>query len=113
MLLAALVFAPNLFVPAFTAYSEPNDEGIPISRAGAGPWKDSKQMLVWIGELQRGNLSLELKGGLASRHYTVQIDSDRETITGTNVAQFIIRQPGYKKITVSVQSATALVDNGT
>ncbi len=113
MFLAALVFAPTLFVPAYTAYSEPNDEGIPISQAGAGPWNDSKQKLVWIGELQRGNLSLELKGGLASRRYTVQVDSDRETITGTNVAQFLIRQPGYKKITVSVQPATVLVDNGT
>jgi hypothetical protein len=113
MFLAALVFAPTLFVPAYTAYSEPNDEGIPISRAGAGPWKDTKQILVWIGELQPGNLSLELKGGLSSRYYTVQIDGDRETITGTRIAQFNIRRAGYRKITVKVEKYTALVDNGT
>ena len=113
MIFATLAFATTLFVPAFTAYSEPNDEGIPISRAGAGPWKDAKQELVWIGELQQGNLSLELKGGLASRRYTVQIGHDRESISGTQIAQFNIRQPGYKRITVQVQPVAALVDNGT
>ena len=113
MILAAIALAPNLFVPAFTAYSEPNDEGIPISRAGAGPWKDTKQSLVWIGDLQCGNLSVELKGGLPNRYYTIQIGGDRETITGTRVAQFNIRRAGYRKITVKVDKFSELVDNGT
>ena len=113
MILAALVFAPTFFVPAFTAYSEPDDEGIPISRAGAGPWRDPKQSLVWIGDLKQGNLSLELKGALPYRTYSIQIDSDKEQIQGTGSAQFIIRRPGYKKIVVKALPVAAGQDSGT
>lgn len=102
MIIASLVFAPTLFVPAFTAYSEPDDEGIPIGRHGAGPWRDSAQTLSWIGDLKQGNLSLELKGAMPSRRYAIQIGDQRQTISGNEIAQFEIRQAGYKKILVKV-----------
>ncbi len=100
MILAALVLAPTLFVPGFTAYSEPNDEGIPIEQNGAGPWRDSKQSLVWIGDLKAGNLSLQLKGGMSGVNYSVQIDNKIERVNNSQVAQFNINRPGYRRITV-------------
>ena len=100
MILAALVLAPTLFVPGYTAYSSPNDEGIPIGPNGAGPWQDGKQDLVWIGDLKAGNLSLQLKGGNPGVSYSIQIDRQREIISNSQVAQFEIFQPGYRKIVV-------------
>jgi hypothetical protein len=100
MILVTLVLAPTLFVPGFTAYSEPNDEGIPIEQSGAGPWKDPKQSLVWIGDLKAGNLSLQLKGGKPGVGYSIQIDSKIERVSNTQVAQFNINRPGYRRITV-------------
>lgn len=100
MILAALVLAPTLFVPGFTAYSEPNDEGIPIEQNGAGPWRDAKQSLVWIGDLKPGNLSLQLKGGKPGVNYSIQIDNKIERVSNSQVAQFNINWPGYRRITV-------------
>jgi Domain of unknown function (DUF3472)/Domain of unknown function (DUF5077) len=100
MILATLILAPTLFVPGFTGYSDPDDEGIPIEQNGAGPWKDPKQSLVWIGDLKAGNLSLQIKGGNSGVSYSIQIDNKVERISNSQVAQFNINRSGYRKIVV-------------
>jgi Domain of unknown function (DUF3472)/Domain of unknown function (DUF5077) len=107
MILAALVLSPTLFLPGFTAYSEPDDEGIPIEQAGAGPWRDPKQSLVWIGDLKEGNLSIQLKGGNSGVGYSIQIDRDREMVSNRQIAHFNIYKSGYRKIIVKAIAGTS------
>ena len=98
MVLAALIFTSTLSVPAFTAYSQPDDEGIPIGNHGAGPWKDEKQNLVWIGDLKQGDLEVGLKGGRSGGNFLMVIDGVRKPVNLSSNAHFEIRQPGYKKL---------------
>ena len=98
MVLAALIFTSTLSVPAFTAYSQPDDEGIPIGNHGAGPWKDEKQNLVWIGDLKQGDLEVGLKGGRSGGNFLMVIDGVRKPVNLSSNANFEIRQPGYKKL---------------
>lgn len=98
MILAALIFTSTLSVPAFTAYSQPDDEGIPIGNHGAGLWKDEKQNLVWIGDLKQGDLEVGLKGGRSGGNFLMVIDGVRKPVNLSSNAHFEIRQPGYKKL---------------
>lgn len=113
MLLAYLAFAPSLVVPAFTAYSFPNEEGIPINRNGAGPWKDGKQSLVWIGDLKPGELKVELRGNSEDAEYVLEIDGMVKPIGLEHSATFNIRTAGYRKLTLRPAVAQGTENYGT
>ena len=98
MVLCALVLAPSLFVPAFTAYSSPNDEAIQIDERGARNWTNGGESLVWIGDLRTGDLKVDLQGKAEGVRYTMTIDGQKRTIAVGSPASFDIRQNGYRKI---------------
>ena len=41
----------ELRIPASTAYSDPWDHGVKISKDGISDWKDSAQKILWFGEM--------------------------------------------------------------
>lgn len=98
MILATIVLAQTLSVPAFTAYSEPNPDGIPINRSGAGPWRNQDQNLVWIGELKQGDLEVGIKGGRSGGNFLLEIDGIKKPINLSTYAHFDIRRAGYKRL---------------
>lgn len=113
MLLAALVFSAPLVVPAFTAYSMPDDEGIPITKSGAGPWKDSNQKLVWIGDLKPGSLEVGLQGGKSGGNFLVEIDGVQRPINLSSDAHFEIKKAGYRTLTLTPVGIDGGQDYGT
>ena len=112
MILAALAFASPLLVPAFTAYSEPNDEGISITQEGAGPWKDSSQSLVWIGDLKQGSLDIKLAGKPSDSFFTMEIDGVQKPINFAYGAHFDIRQAGYRKLVLKPKNINTVSGSG-
>jgi hypothetical protein len=113
MIVALLAFSSSLFVPGFTAYSSPNPEGIPVGRNGAGPWKDAKQSLVWIGDLKPGELKVELRGNSADAEYVLEVDGTVKPIGPEHSATFSIRKAGYRKLTLRPAIAQGTEDYGT
>ncbi|MBS1702748.1 MAG: DUF3472 domain-containing protein [Armatimonadetes bacterium] len=113
MVLFALALAAPLVVPAYTAYSSPNDEGIPISQNGAGPWKDSKQSLVWIGDLKPGTLDIKIDGNSVDAQFVLQIDGVTKPINLDRHATFQIKDAGYRTITLKPALALGTEDYGT
>jgi hypothetical protein len=80
---------PTLILPAFTAYVEPNPEGIEISEEhGASAWSDGTQQLVWYGLLGAGTLQLGLK---------VKIENNTKTTLRWTIQR--VNEPGrWQKI---------------
>ena len=61
----------SLSIPAFTAYSEPNPEGIPLSgEKGIFDWTDAKQQVAWYGYLGAGSLQMALQMSLPENTQT-------------------------------------------
>lgn len=112
MLLVSLALAPQLFVPAFTAYSTPDDEGIRITRNGAGPWRDATQSLVWIGDLQPGSLTVNLKGEDDDITYVLTIDGVNKIVTTKKPVTFDIKKGGYRKLFLKPAVLTGSKDYG-
>ncbi len=86
--LALVMLQPELRVPAFTAYVEPNPEGACVDRNGVSGWTDSTQRLAWYGSFaNQGALRAQLvvrlpKGETAKYRLTLGKRSAEATATG-------------------------------
>lgn len=113
MVLLSAFLGTTLVVPAFTAYSNPNDEGIPISEVGAGPWTNKDQSLVWIGDLRTGPLEVRVNGGAKAATYSMTVDGVKKEIAPGGSAIFDIRKNGYRKLVLHAVQNNSQGDFGT
>ncbi len=60
----------ELSIPAFTAYTEPDSNGVTISKEkGITHWTDKKQRVLWFGEIKSsGKLTAVIKAKGAEGH---------------------------------------------
>lgn len=68
-----------LVVPAFTAYVEPDPNGLPVSGRGISDWTDAKSEVVWHGKI---NTPGKLQVAVALRLPAGQSASLRMTVAG-------------------------------
>jgi hypothetical protein len=92
----------ELKVPAFTAYAQPDSDGVTIAKdKGITGWTDKKQRVLWFGEIKSpGKLSAVIKASGddgRSLRLTVGTQSLEATIKKGEAAfgEFEIGKPGY------------------
>jgi len=99
----------DLRVPAFTAYSLPDADGIRFSsRSGSVRWQDSAQSLNWYGEFKNaGKLGVrvalratdgkdvKLKLTIAEQTREVEIKGDSTNLVA-DFGEFTLAKPGYQ-----------------
>jgi hypothetical protein len=110
--LSASVHA-ELRIPASTAYSDPWDHGVKISRDGISGWTDSAQRILWFGEIKTAgkldaSIIVRLPAGKSSKfRLTVAGQThDAEAKGGAEPAtvsfgSFTIAKPGYVRFELS------------
>ncbi len=128
------VRAAELRIPAFTAYSVPDAEGIRISeRGGASRWSDSEQSLNWYGLFRKTgalNVKVEckLKTGSTGKFrmrigetlHTAEAVGKSDELVILDFGDFEISSPGYVRFQLeslngdaeSVGSIQTLILNG-
>jgi hypothetical protein len=113
--------APPLSVPAFTAYCEPNPEGVRISEErGVTNWTDGGQQIVWFGYVKTpgimsaairlrttagGNAALSLAIGKVKRTATWSAMSRRTLDIA--FGEYRIPSPGYYRFALQGITRTA------
>jgi Domain of unknown function (DUF3472)/Domain of unknown function (DUF5077) len=104
----------ELRLPSFTAYAEPDPEGVQITpRRGITGWTDPETKVVWFGEFKHPGpltcaLVLRLSHSAESRLRLTLAGSSYELLargTATNpvvvpAGRFNIRAPGYQRLTL-------------
>ena len=92
----------ELKIPAFTAYAEPDSDGVTIAKdKGITGWTDKKQRMLWFGEIKSpGKLSAVIKAkGDDGRSLCLAVgDQNREATIKRGEAsfgEFEISKPGY------------------
>jgi len=106
-----LTFAhAGLEVPAFTAYAEPDSDGVTISKdKGIAGWTDKKQRVLWFGEIKSsGKLSAVIKArgeDGRSLRLTVGTQSLEATIKKGEAVfgEFEIAKPGYVRFELVIR----------
>lgn len=113
-LLLTLALTPTfllaeLRVPAFTAYIDPDPNGVQIDKTGVKNWKDPEQKVSWFGDFkQAGKLDVslvlkmpgdgasKLKLTIAGQTHNAQTKSGNpvEVSFGT----YEIKEPGYQRL---------------
>lgn len=108
LLVPSFVFA-ELRVPAFTAYVDPDPNGVQVDKSGVKNWKDNKQKVSWFGEFKQAgklDVSLEVKSpgdGASTLKLTVGGQTHKAQTKGSDHTRisfgtFEIKEPGYQRI---------------
>jgi len=112
-LLLTIAAHAELRIPASTAYSDPWDHGVRISKEGISGWKDSAQKISWFGEIKNAgkldaSLVLRLPADAKSKlRLTVEGQTHDAEATGgaapvtVSFGSFTIAKPGYVHFEVS------------
>ncbi len=104
----------GLVIPAYTAYSEPNPEGIEISeKIGATGWRDDTQSLVWYGDIKtKGTLepsitltvpageTVKIKLAVGDQSSSFEVVGAGNAEVSAHFRSVQILTPGYKKFTL-------------
>jgi len=82
----ALVQAPSLTIPAFTAYIEPNEESAEVDQNGVSKWTDAKQSVAWYGKLNSTGalkLTVALDGPDGKARYEIAFDKSKRVVSAS------------------------------
>ena len=114
--LSASAFA-ELRIPAATAYSDPWDRGVRISKDGVSGWKDSAQKILWFGEIKTAgkldaSLVVRLPANAKSKlRLTIEGQTHDAEATGdaapatVSFGSFTIAKPGTVRFELSSANA--------
>ena len=115
--LAPTVLLAELRVPAFTAYIDPDPNGVQVDKEGVKNWKDPKQKVSWFGEFkQSGKLDVslvlkasgdgasQLKLTIAGQTHKAQAKGPKHT--EVSFGTFEIKEPGYQRIELASGAPT-------
>lgn len=128
ILLFCAVVSPNVLfgqsvIPAFTAYADPVEGGVRISKRGVDRWQGGRQSLTWYGQFkQAGSVHVQVRlrlpaGSESSLKMTVAGQTRAATIRGgdevvtADFGSFTIGEPGYQSFVLASANAPG-TDNG-
>lgn len=107
--LTTTLLPAELIVPAFTAYIDPDPNGVQVDKTGVKNWKDPKQKVSWFGEFKEAgklDVTLHMKSpgdGAAALQMTIAGQTHKAQVkhgkqVEVSFGSFEIKEPGYQRI---------------